>query len=72
MENVNLKDELLRRLSDVIGDLKWVNTLLEDGKFISCHRKIQGVRTKVMGLAEIGKLLQDDIHVVPAAPQEQQ
>ncbi len=42
------QQELLARLSDLIGDLRWTNTLLEDGKIVFAHRKLQGVRAKAL------------------------
>ncbi len=69
--NVNLKEEIQKRLSDVIGDVKFSNILLEEGKEILCSRKMQGVQTKLLQLLAIAHSLSDDIHVVETTNSEQ-
>ena len=67
---INAKDELLKRLSDLIGDLKWASTLVEDGKEIPCGRKLQGARSKMLTLVNLVKLIPDDLVVTCEAPAE--
>ncbi len=60
---MNIKIELLARCSDLISDLSWARTLVEDGKEVPCHRKLQGLMAKLLSLVEFAKIIPDDIQV---------
>lgn len=52
MESVNLKDVLIRRLSDIFSDVKFANSLVDEGKEVHTSRRLQGVKTKILNLME--------------------
>ncbi len=52
MENVNLKDVLIGRLSDIFSDVKLANSLIDEGKEVHASRRLQGVKTKILALME--------------------
>jgi len=65
MENLALKDLIMKRLQDIFSDVKWANHLVEEGKDVPADRKLQGVRTKTLALMEfVHKNLPDDLALV--------
>lgn len=52
MENVNLKDVLIGRLSDIFSDVRLANSLVDEGKEVHTSRRLQGARTKILSLME--------------------
>ncbi len=60
----DLKDVVTKRLQDVFSDIKWANNLVEEGKEVPAHRKLQGVRAKLLCIMElVNKQMPDDIPV---------
>lgn len=53
MEDLTLKKLLIRRMQDILSDVKWANSLVEEGKEVPADRKLQGIRTKVMDLLKL-------------------
>lgn len=49
MENLNNLN-LITRLQDLSADLHYINEYLENGKIVHCHRKVQGMRTKLLAI----------------------
>ena len=65
MENIALKDLIMKRLQDIFSDVKWANHLVEEGKDVPADRKLQGIRTKMLALMEfVHKSLPDDYLVL--------
>ncbi len=71
MENVNLKDEVLRRIGAILSEVRLANALVEEGKEIACDRRLQGVRARMLNLIELLKLIPDDINVAQETYREQ-
>lgn len=62
MENMTLKNVVIKRLQDIFNDVKWANHLVEEGKEVPADRKLQGVRTKMLALMElVHRNLPDDL-----------
>lgn len=55
MENMNLKDVMFKRMQDMFGDLKWTEHLVEDGKDVPAHRKLQGLKAKMLATMDLVK-----------------
>ncbi len=65
MENVTLKNLIVKRMQDIFSDVKWANHLIEEGKEVPADRKLQGVRTKLLALMElVHRNLPDDLSFV--------
>lgn len=65
MENMTLKNVIVKRLQDIFSDVKWANHLVEEGKEVPADRKLQGVRTKMLALMElVHRNLPDDLAFV--------
>jgi len=58
---INMKDEIFRRCSDLITEVKWARTLVEEGKEVPCYRKLQGVSTKLLSMVDFIKTIPNDI-----------
>lgn len=50
MENVILKNAIIERLQDILGDVIRASNLVENGKEVPADRKLQGVRTRMVAL----------------------
>ncbi len=62
MENMTLKNVIVKRMQDVFSDVKWANHLVEEGKDVPADRKLQGIRTKMLALMNIiHRNLPDDL-----------
>ena len=42
--------EIEEKVKDLIGEARSASDLLEDGKVIQCHRRLQSIRTKLLSL----------------------
>ena len=64
MENMNLKDVMMKRMQDIFGDIKWTEHLVEDGKDVTAHRKLQGIKAKMLATMEMVKVeMPDNIEI---------
>lgn len=62
MENMTLKTVIVKRMQDILSDVKWANHLVEEGKDVPADRKLQGIRTKILALMDIThRNLPDDL-----------
>ena len=65
MENMTLKNVIVKRLQDILSDVKWANHLVEEGKEVPADRKLQGVRTKMLVLMSlVHRQLPEDLEFV--------
>lgn len=53
MENMTLKNVIVKRIQDIFSDVKWANHLVEEGKEVPADRKLQGIRTKMLVLMDL-------------------
>lgn len=53
MENMTLKEVVVKSLQDIFNDVKWANHLVEEGKEVPADRKLQGVRAKMLRIMKI-------------------
>ena len=62
MENMTVKNVIVKRMQDILSDVKWANHLVEEGKDVPADRKLQGIRTKILALMDIvHRNLPDDL-----------
>lgn len=65
MENMTLKNVIVKGMQDVFSDVKWANHLVEEGKEVWADRKLQGIRTKMLVLMDmVHRNIPDDLPFV--------
>lgn len=52
----NMRDEILRRLGDLVGEVRVARAFVEAGKEIACERQLQGVSAKLLNFIEFIKI----------------
>jgi len=63
MENLNVKDESLKRIGDILSEIRLANALVAEGKEVACDRRLQGIRAKILNFVDFLKTIPDDIYV---------
>lgn len=57
---MELHEKTREQIIFILNDAKDANVLLESGRVIDCHRKLQAIRTRLLNLLQKGK--EDGVH----------